>query len=256
MMNNQKGQALPVALVILAAGILIITPFLSHASSNVTGSRIYGQAITEQYSADAGVEYAIWQLLNGETEVPGFTLNTNTVNVTIEDEGEGNYKITSVATGDDGSSTTIEATVLITVQFSDDGFTIFEGDFTLKKGKIYTGDIYVKGNVLLNRGAIINGTVYAGGDVYLDQGAVIDGDVCAGGNIQLGRGAVINGNVYAGGNVQLKQGAVIDGDVHAGGNIQLDQGAVITGDYPLPYEGCPLFAPSSLDILTWEITPQ
>ena len=255
-MNNQKGQALPVALVILAAGILIITPFLSHASSNVTGSRIYGQAITEQYSADAGVEYAIWSLQNGELDVPEFTINTNTVNVTTEDEGEGNYKITSVATGDDGSSITIEATVLITVQFSDDGFTIFEGNFTLKKGKIYTGDIYVKGNVQLQQGAIINGNVCAEGNIQLDGGAVINGNVCAGGNVQLDREATINGNVYAGGNVQLKQGAVIDGDVHAGGDIQLDQGAVITGDYPLPYEGCPLFAPSSIDILTWEITPQ
>ena len=256
MMTNQKGQALPVALVILAAGILIITPFLSHASSNVTGSRIYGQAITEQYSADAGVEYAIWSLQNGELDVPEFTINNNTVNVNIEDEGEGNYKITSTATSDDGSSITIEATVLITVQFSDDGFTIFEGNFTLKKGKIYTGDIYVKGNVLLQQGAIINGNVYAEGNIQLDGGAIINGNVCAGGNVQLDREATINGNVYAGGNVQLKQGAVIDGDVHAGGNIQLDQGAVITGDYPLPYEGCPLFAPSSIDILTWEITPQ
>jgi adhesin HecA-like repeat protein len=238
MMNNQKGQALPVALVILAAGILLIAPFINHASSNVTGSRIYGQAITEQYSADAGIEYAIWSLLNGELDVPEFTTNNNTVNVTIEDEGEGIYKITSVASGDDESSITIEATVLITVQLSDDGFTIFEGNFILNKGDIYTGDIYVKGNVQLEQGAVINGNVYAGGNVQLEQGAVI------------------NGNVYAGGNVQLEQGAVINGDVCAGGNIQLDQGAVISGDYPLPYEECPLFAPSSIDILTWEITPQ
>ncbi len=63
-MNSQKGQALPLVLAALAIGTLVITPFLNHASSNLIGSRIYGQAITEQYSGDAGVEHAIWRLTN------------------------------------------------------------------------------------------------------------------------------------------------------------------------------------------------
>ena len=273
-MNSQKGQALPIALVILAAGILIIAPFLGYASSNVTGSQTYGQSITEQYSADAGVEYAIWSLQNGELDVPEFALNNNTVNVTIEYEGEGSYKITSVASGDDGSSITIEATVLITLGFFDGDYTIFDGNFSLGKGDIHTGDIYVKGDIQLDQGAVINGSVYAEGDIQLDQGAVINGNVYAQGNVHLDQGAtingdicaekdvqldqeaVINGNVYAQGNVHLDQGATINGDVYAGGDVQLDQGATITGDYPLPYEGCPLFDPASIDILTWEITPQ
>ena len=66
MMNNEKGQALPIALLVLAVGSLIIAPTLGQASSTLTGSRVYGQKITERYSADAGVEHAIWNLTNGD----------------------------------------------------------------------------------------------------------------------------------------------------------------------------------------------
>jgi len=282
MMNSQKGQALPLALGALAIGMLVIAPFLGHAGSSLIGSRIYGQAMSEQYSADAGVEYAIWHLQSGESEVPEgeelelpqFMLNSQSVNVTIDNQGEQTYKITSIATSDDGSSTTIEAYVSIILGFFDGGFTTFPGGLTLGQGEEYTGNVYAEGNIQLDQGAIINGgvyaegdvwlhqdatingNVYAEGDVHLDQGAVINGDVCAGGYVQLDQGAVINSNVYAVGNVQLSQDATINGNVYAGGDVQLHQDATITGDYPLAYEGCPLFLFGSIDIQTWEIMRQ
>ncbi len=282
MMNSQKGQALPLALLALAIGMLTIAPFLGHVSSSLIGSRIYEQAISEQYSADAGVEYAIWNLQSGESEVPEgeelelpqFTLNSKTVNVTIENQGEQIYKITSIATSDDGSSSTIESYVSITVGLFDGGFTIFPGGLTLNQGDEYagsvyaegdvqlhqdatiTGGVYAEGDVQLSQDATINGNVYAEGDVQLDEGAVINGDVCAGGYVQLDQGAVINGNVYAVGNVQLSQDATINGNVYAEGDVQLHQDATITGDYPLPYEGCPLFLFGSIGIQTWEIMRQ
>jgi len=281
-MNSQKGQALPLALVALAIGILTIAPFLGHAGSSLIGSRIYEQSISEQYAADAGVEYAIWHLQSGESEVPEggelelpqFSLNSRSVDVTIDNQGEQIYKITSIATSDDGSRTTIEAYISIILGFFDGDFTTFPGDFTLDQGEEYAGNIYAEGdvqldqgaainggvyaegNIQLDQGAVINGNVYAAGNVDLDQGAVINGDVCAGGNVQLDQGAVINGNVYAAGNVDLDQGAVISGDVYVGGDVQLDHGAVIQGDYPLPYDGCPLFDISGIDIQTWEISRQ
>ncbi len=61
-MNSEKGQAFPLALIALAVGSLVISPFLGHTSSMLSGSRIYGQAITEQYSCDAGIEWALWKL--------------------------------------------------------------------------------------------------------------------------------------------------------------------------------------------------
>jgi len=62
MRNSEKGQALPLALLALAVGMLVISPFMRHASISLISSQIYEQAIIEQYSADAGVEWALWKL--------------------------------------------------------------------------------------------------------------------------------------------------------------------------------------------------
>jgi hypothetical protein len=64
-MNGEKGQALPIAMIALAFGTLVISPFLTHASSNLIGSRAYGEQMAEIYSCDAGIEHAIWSLTNG-----------------------------------------------------------------------------------------------------------------------------------------------------------------------------------------------
>ncbi|MFC1908926.1 hypothetical protein ACFLXD_03570, partial [Chloroflexota bacterium] len=63
-MKNERGQALPLTLIILTIGTLVITPFLGHASSAVIGSGVYGQTITALSAGDAGVEHAIWRLTN------------------------------------------------------------------------------------------------------------------------------------------------------------------------------------------------
>ena len=68
-MNSEKGQTFPLALIALAVGSLVISPFLGHASSMLTGSRIYGQAISEQYSCDAGIEWALWKLKGNPLEL-------------------------------------------------------------------------------------------------------------------------------------------------------------------------------------------
>jgi len=72
MRDSEKGQVLPLALLVLAAGVLLVAPFLGHAGTSLIGSRIYGQAITEQYSCDAGIEWALWRL----RENPVLTTNT------------------------------------------------------------------------------------------------------------------------------------------------------------------------------------
>ena len=72
MKNRELGQALPLALLVLAAGVLMVAPFLGHVSSAMIGSRTYGEAIIDKYSCDAGVEWALWRL----TENPVLTTNT------------------------------------------------------------------------------------------------------------------------------------------------------------------------------------
>jgi hypothetical protein len=64
-MFSEKGQALPLAILALAIGMLVISPFLGHASSSLIGSRTYGEVIAHQNACDAGVEHAIWSLTRG-----------------------------------------------------------------------------------------------------------------------------------------------------------------------------------------------
>ena len=72
-MNSEKGQTLPLALLALAVGSLVIAPFLGHASSSLIGSRVYEEVMTEQYSCDAGIEWALWKLKGN----PLLTTNTS-----------------------------------------------------------------------------------------------------------------------------------------------------------------------------------
>ena len=104
-MNSEKGQILPLVLVTLAVGTLFIGPFLGHASTGFIVSRVYEQAITEQYSAGAGVEHAIWRLTDGglAAQLPSLgdnityqlseTVNSiaPTITVTKTDSSDGGY---------------------------------------------------------------------------------------------------------------------------------------------------------------------
>jgi hypothetical protein len=64
-MSGEKGQALPLAILALAIGMLVIAPFLGHASSSLISSRAYGEVIAHRNACDAGVEHAIWSLTRG-----------------------------------------------------------------------------------------------------------------------------------------------------------------------------------------------
>jgi len=63
-LSAQEGQSLPLALIVLAIGALLIPPFLAYISTNLLASRVTEEGMKEQYAADAGVEYALWKLIN------------------------------------------------------------------------------------------------------------------------------------------------------------------------------------------------
>ena len=62
--GREAGQALPLALIALAVGAVLVTPFLSNVSVNVIASRQTDEAISDHYSADAGMEWGLWRLKN------------------------------------------------------------------------------------------------------------------------------------------------------------------------------------------------
>lgn len=63
----ESGRSLPAALITLAVGSLLLTPFLSFVSTRSLGIRAANETLNEQYASDAGVEFGIWTLLNDNT---------------------------------------------------------------------------------------------------------------------------------------------------------------------------------------------
>jgi len=62
--SGESGRSLPAALITLAAGALLLTPFLSFVSTRSLGGQALNETFNEQYAAEAGVEYAMWALIN------------------------------------------------------------------------------------------------------------------------------------------------------------------------------------------------
>ena len=64
--REERGQALALALIALAAGSILVAPFLSGVSTKLLASRKYRASIVEQYAGDAGIEDALWNITYGD----------------------------------------------------------------------------------------------------------------------------------------------------------------------------------------------
>ena len=115
--SDEKGRVLAWTLVVLGVGALLIPPLLARVSASLMACRASEEGLREQYAADSGVEYALFQLQNGITAGQhSYALNKKAVEVTWGEYIAETYKITSVATShSDGSSTTIESYVSLEV---------------------------------------------------------------------------------------------------------------------------------------------
>ncbi len=178
--NKESGQALVIALILLALGSLLIVPALNLSFTSLKYHQSIESETMEGYSADAGVEYALCQLYNnpgGYTETPlqaNFDLNGRTVNVTAEYMGGGIYKVTSTATSANGKSTTIQTLVNLSA-----------GAFA------YT--VAAKTSLSVDSNATVNSTMPGGADIHSN------------GNISLGSNCQIKGNASAVGTISGKQ---------------------------------------------------
>ncbi len=62
LVKTEKGQALPMVLILMVLGGLIIAPLLSHTSSGLIVGTTYEKIADEFYAADAGVEDGLWHI--------------------------------------------------------------------------------------------------------------------------------------------------------------------------------------------------
>src|SRR4030042_2140923 len=131
--GREKGQALILVLCFLALGGLTISISLNFVTTCINGVRIHQSHMLELYSADAGLEKAIWSLTRNEIPIsPGdeidiaqFLMNSKTIGVNIYntyETGNRTFRITSVASTANRSSTTVKAYVECEIGFFSVGF--------------------------------------------------------------------------------------------------------------------------------------
>ncbi|MFC1872660.1 hypothetical protein ACFLYV_02960 [Chloroflexota bacterium] len=68
--SGQEGSALILVLVSLLLGSMLITPTIGYAYTGLVESRVSEKELIEEYSADAVIEYVLWQL---QYDVDGIT---------------------------------------------------------------------------------------------------------------------------------------------------------------------------------------
>jgi hypothetical protein len=172
--RDEKGHALVLALILLLIGGLIIPPLLSFMGTGLLVGQVYEKGTAELYAADAGVEKAIWRIQRGtglglgqfmNYFIPDVNVRTVAVTTTLVNNQTGNrtYRITSTATTDNNSQTTIVAHVSL------HGGGGGEVQNPLDYGVItLNGTITTRGDLIM-RGHSINRTahIYAHGNIGL-----------------------------------------------------------------------------------------
>lgn len=68
LLRTEKGQALPMVLILMAVSGLIIAPLLSYMSSGLKVGKAYEKMADEFYAADAGIEDGLWQINSNNLE--------------------------------------------------------------------------------------------------------------------------------------------------------------------------------------------
>src|ERR1035437_8707721 len=69
--REEKGIALPIVLALFALGSLILVPSLRYAGTGLKNTQVIARETKGTYAADAGIEYASWEIAkNGGNNLP------------------------------------------------------------------------------------------------------------------------------------------------------------------------------------------
>lgn len=94
--KNELGQALVIVLCLLAAGGVVIAPLLNYMHTRLSADKVYWERAPLSYSAEAGMEDALWKADNDEVPLEPYdyvseytyslpeNINNNEVQVNIK----------------------------------------------------------------------------------------------------------------------------------------------------------------------------
>lgn len=261
--SGEAGQALVMALILLALGAVLVVPTLNLAFTSIKYHEIIEGKTLESYSADSGVHYALAKLRDDPAGYRiqrldhTFTINDRTVKVIAEYQGDNVYKITSVATSANGKSTTIECcasatsglfqhvavsngkmeikyTTIDSAPVSGEANLFSNGDFVMANSYLY-GSVDVLGTIDISE-SLITGDVTQSGEPYelppvdtefwqdqAELGGTHPGDL----NIKDAVDMPL-GPLYITGNLQIQDSSIIlVGTVYVVGTVQVQASTLV-----------------------------
>ena len=193
MKRAEAGQTLVIALILLAAGSLLVVPVLSHVYTDLNYNRTIECRTLNDYAADAGIQYGTCQIYNNPgtyTTTPlsaNLTINGRTVAVTGMYQGGGLFGVQSTASGGGCGKTTISSYVNLSV-----------GAFAYA--------VASKNNLSISNSYIDSYPTSGGGHIYANN------------NIGITGSRLINGDAYAVGAITSGRGNIL-GDIHEGADV-------------------------------------
>lgn len=249
--SSQSGQTMIMALMLLALGSLLVVPLLNHSFTNLGYHQSIECKTLNDYSADAGVEYATCKLYNepghymGTPLQDGFSINGRTVNVTAEYMGGGVFSINSTASGGGCGKTTIKSFVNLSIgAFSfavaakvhlDISGAVIDSAPDPGYADIYSnGDIEIGGSdALVNGNAFTVGTITSGSEKVvgiITEGAVpLEFPLV---NAELYENIAKEGGTYEG-DLRFDDGTYYVGPLYITGELEVKSGANVTLEGPL-----------------------
>jgi hypothetical protein len=93
LVKGEKGQALPIVLGLLVIGGLTLIPSIGYTTASLKNSRMLDEGVRGTYAADAGIENALWSLVNSMSPSTQLSDNVNQMEVTIQTDNVGDYTL-------------------------------------------------------------------------------------------------------------------------------------------------------------------
>ena len=251
LLREQKGQALPIALAMLAVGALVLVPLLNLTETTLRSGMREESRMYEHYAANAGIMDGIREIAADSPQLPGVSenwtysisdTNSRDVSVTITTIDNGNWTVTSTATSGSGSRTILSSRVQEQT-YTPNALT--SASVTIVSGATVNGNVHFDSTsgTLTQEGAV-NGEIIdrpiefpAMAEVEAFYEDAIQGAPEYVGDVNLSLGTATIGNPYSLGPIRIvgnldiqanSEGAVrldgivyVEGDVSVGANVRV-----------------------------------
>jgi hypothetical protein len=230
--RNERGHVFLTALIILAVGGVILVPLLGFIGTGLNAGQTFEIKTGEIYAADAGIEDAIWQMLNSAN-------STIVDTTTAQDYGITLYGIPPHPPEDhDGNPGTDPITYDQSLYWLDD----VNGNHVRVTIQHIDGGAYrVISHALDDQNEVLT-TITAFVTTAHDSGGSGDGGSFTfngaitglGGGVLIGGDSLIMGDVFSGAALQLSGSSSIQGNAYAENFIQMGWSTSISGDAVTP----------------------